>query len=297
MNSVKHDTIKIFDTSKDKDFSISSDAKENTEETTTLLKKTPKNSSNSSWKKGFIIFGIVFVITVILYFLLVQTGLLRKASIFIFEKLHALYLVNPISTYLLLYVIQILSLMLLLPFHTIMTFIIYSIFNNIWISFFHILISSVSGSLVIYLISSSGLKPWIESKFEENEVYNILKKYSQEKPWKTAFLTRFLFIAAGVKDYTLSLIQNPLWSYTVSAAVVHSCFIFEVGLIHTEIKQISGFFDSNTKSWGDRSVTQKISSMFMILLIVFTIGVMVYLGFHASKLFKKEKRKPEEIAY
>lgn len=68
-------------------------------------------------------------------------------------------------------------------------------------------------------------------------------------PWKTAFITRLIFLPAGLKDYILSLINNPFKSYTVSAVVLHGFFTFESVLIGLEFNEIEKFLEEK-KSWS-----------------------------------------------
>ena len=127
----------------------------------------------------------------------------------------------------------------------------------------------------------------------DNPFFNALKTHSEKKPWKTAFLARFLFISVGLKDYVLALIHNPIRSYVASACVAHAVFALEVGMIQKEIHDFSDYVNGPQKSWDQLSLVEKISSVFIWILIVFTIGLSVYLGFKARSILK-EKRANEE---
>ena len=132
------------------------------------------------------------------------------------------------------------------------------------------------------------------SKFSKNPFLEIVKTKNKSNPYKISFLTRFLFIAAGLKDYILALIDNPFTSYMVTALCAHTFFIMEVLLVHKEINEISSFAEHKSIPWKEKTISQKISSLFFAFLLVFTISVMVYLGVEARRLMQKEKERQNE---
>jgi uncharacterized membrane protein YdjX (TVP38/TMEM64 family) len=155
------------------------------------------------------------------------------------------------------------------------------------------LFCSVCGSSIIYLISSTKFKPYLIKRFDNNSLFSALRNYSREKPWKTAFLTRFLFIAAGLKEYVLALIDNPFKSFIFSATCLHTMWILEVCFIHMEIGEISSFMDRGSTPWSKRSLTEKIYTVVGFLIIIFTVVFMFFLGYKAKKILNQQKEQIE----
>ena len=68
-------------------------------------------------------------------------------------------------------------------------------------------------------------------------------------------------------------------------------WILEVCFIHMEIGEISSFMDRGSTPWAKRSLTEKIYTIVVFLIIVFTVLFMGFLGFKAKQILKKEKEK------
>lgn len=262
-----------------------------TEEMMLLIKRKRRNKSTYSIMKAIIIFLIVVILLAISYFTMIKTGFFKMFCMFIYDNLMSLYKNNPILTYLLIWVIEVVSLILILPLYSILTFIVCSIFKNFWVSYLYCLFCSLCGSSIIYFISNTKLKPCLIRRFDKNLLYSVLRNYCKEKPWKTAFLTRFLFIAAGVKEYILGLVDNPFLPFIVTAGCLHTMWILEVCFIHMEIGEISSFMDRGSTPWSKRSFTEKFWTVVGFLIIIFTVLFMIFLGYKAKKILKKEKEK------
>jgi len=71
----------------------------------------------------------------------------------------------------------------------------------------------------------------------------VLLEESNANPWRTAFITRLIFISAGLKDYILAVIGNPFCSFIVSSFFLHTFFTLESVLIATELQEIDSFLE------------------------------------------------------
>ena len=163
--------------------------------------------------------------------LLIKTGVLNafflKTELFLKEmKEKNIYLV-----YLIIACVLICSLVFILPAHMIICLIASMILKNYWYTYLFLVLVTVAGSAFIYLITKCCLKGCIEKRVQKSEYYQVIKEESQSNPWRTAFLTRMIFIGAGMKDYILAVIENPFPSYLASSFVLNGFFTIESVLI------------------------------------------------------------------
>lgn len=258
-----------------------------------ITKNDPEGQKNCcNWK--IVLFIVLFLVCCVLtYFLLIRTGALKRFSLLLFAKLRELYLASPILFVLCLLVIFLVSFVFVLPSQTILTFMTYSALDNFLLSFLLVEAISILSSLLVYVLCASSLRPWLLRKMGDNPLFGALKSHSQRKPWKTAFLARFLFISVGLKDYVLGLIHNPFWPYTLSAMVAHAVFALEVGMIQKEIRDFSAYIDGPPRGWKKMSWAERVSAVFIWILILFTISLSVFLGFKARAILRKRREDRE----
>ena len=258
-----------------------------------LLDEQNESNQNqtSNGYKCLITILIIIGVIVLFYFLLIRTGILENFILFMHHHLGGIYKKYPSSTFMLIILIHIINFLLFLPFRTILTFIVCSIFQNYYLSFICCLIGGLSGSSIIYLLCLTGIKPYLLRRFHSSILLKVLKKFGKDSPWKTAFLTRFLYITGGIKEYFLGLIDMPYLPFIVSAFVLHSILILEICFIHREIGEISAFLNRSSVSWADRSMMEKVSTIIFICFFVFTTVFMIYMGWRISKIIKEEKEK------
>jgi len=253
---------------------------------------TPRTSSYN-WARCIIIGVVVILAAVAFYFFFYRNGLFNRAIINLQTGLRGMYRDKPALFMLVVYLIMNGIIAACLGFHTLFCILTASIIQNFWISFPMLLFSSVSGDFLAYLISTFTCKSWLMSKFSSNDLYNVLAEESTKEPYKTAFLTRFIFMPAGVKNYILSLIQNPLPSYFLSGLTLHSFYVAESCLIAKEISEISSIVGKK-KGWDEKSAVEKFSFIVVLLLIVFTVVFIVFVGIWATRKIK-EKRQSREL--
>jgi uncharacterized membrane protein YdjX (TVP38/TMEM64 family) len=275
--------IDIFDENETDNFRIS-------------IKSSPKGTLNigkASWTKSLLIFLLIAAVSLLFYFFLYRNGefgeLIEKGA----TSLQGLYRDRPYIFGLVVYSIIVMIMVLCLGFHAMFCIFTASIIKNFWVSFGLLLFSSVSGDLCAYLISKYTCKLWLISKFNKNDLYNLLAEESKKEPFKTAFLTRFIFMPAGMKNYILSLIQNPFMSYFLSGSILHAFYVAESCLIAQEISEFSHMSDSN-KGWEQKSWIQKFSFIMVLSLIIFTIIFIALVGVWATRSLK-EKRASREM--
>ncbi len=251
----------------------------------TYLERIKNTWNDHSWK---IIIGAIVV--VILYFLLIRSGVFVHLIMALNSKLNSLYDTHPFFVICVLFVLMVSVVCFCYFSHAAMCILVASILKNFWLSVFFLLISSVAGSAVIFYVSHLICRNWILRKLEKNDFFQVLQEESHTAPYKTAFLARLLFIPAGMKDYILTVIDNPAGSFFVSSAAVHLFYIIESCLVAEQFKEIRDMFGEG-KSWDQKSAIEKFSFIMVMFVLVFTIVFIIVLGKWATQRIKDKKRQ------
>jgi hypothetical protein len=263
-------------------------------ENASFIRDDPSKNSTKGLCKFLIIVLIVILIMVALYVLLVKTGIMDALIFFVNDKLVKLYKNGPFLTCFVILLIHIVNSLLCLPFRTILTFIVVSIIKNYWISFFFCLFCGLASSSILFLISSTRIKPYLLKKFSDSLLFKILLKFGKKSPWRTCFLTRLLYISSGIKDYFLALVDVPYLCFIVSAVVLQSLLILEIIFVHKEMGELRAFINKTNISWSERSMSQKVSTVIIGCTLLFTTVFMLYMGFKITRLVEIEKEKEEK---
>jgi len=245
-------------------------------------------------RKTLVIGTIVLAVFVFIYVFFIRTGMLRDLA----TKTHSLlkdeYNVDPIRFGIIVYAIMVTIIVTCLGFHSLFCIIIASIINNFSIAFPLLIFGSVSGDLFAYLIARYTCKDWLYRKFKSNEFFLLLLEESRNSPFKTAFMTRFIFIPAGAKNYILSLIDNPLPSYVLSGVALHCLFVLESCLIAGELTEVENLL-TKSQSWSDKSTVEKVSFFVVLGFIAFTVVFVITLGIWATRKIKSKRKSDETI--
>lgn len=162
------------------------------------------------------------------------------------------------------------------------------------VTFLVLLGSSVLGDISVFFITKKLLRNTILNKFKENDLFIVLLEESKNEPFKTAFLTRLLFIPAGIKNYILASIDNSAISYFVSGFVMHSFYVLESILIARELSEVEQLL-THSQKWSDKSVTQKASFIIVLCFILFTFGFVIVVGLWAKRKVSRRQAGPVEL--
>jgi len=252
---------------------------------------TPEQRFNT---KTLVIGAITLTIIVLVYVFFIRNGMLRDLGTKSHTLLKEEYEVDPIRFGITVYTIMVTIVVTCLGFHSLFCIIIASIINNFTISFPLLVFASVSGDFIAYMIARYTCKDWLYRKFKSNEFFLLLLEESKNSPYKTAFMTRFIFIPAGAKNYILSLIDNPLPSYVLSGLTLHCLFVLESCLIASELSEVENLL-SKSQSWSEKSTIEKVSFFVVLGFIAFTIAFVVMLGIWATRKIKSKRKSDETI--
>ena len=228
----------------------------------------------------------------LLYCIAVETNILSTVVIKLQTTLKEYYKNEPATVLIIILVILVISYILVLPTHTIINILTSLIIGDIVSSFVILTIYSLIAATAIFLLCRYCLRDYLLGLFKDNIFFSILLEESKEAPYKTAFLTRIIFISAGLKEYILALIGNPYPSFIISGLFVHGFFVLEAVLIAQGITNIQEFLDSK-KTWAQKSFIEKLSFVMVLVLIVVTVVIMGVIGYYATK--KVKERQNEDI--
>ena len=246
-------------------------------------------------KKKFFYYFSVTLFIIIFIIILIQN---KKFFIFYLPKFQSyfqdLYSSNKFLGMSLIFIIMNLIIILMLPSHTIFSIFTTIVIGDFFPSFFILLLSSLTGSLIVYFIVNWKLRNYFFDKFKKNFLFQILSKESKFTPYKTAFLTRILFVPAGFKDYFLSVLDNPLKSFFISSFLLNSFFTAEAVSIGLGFTEIEKFFQDH-KSWDEKSPLDKFFLIVIAFFVILTFFIVFVLGYKLTKRYNTIKNEEIEI--
>lgn len=254
------------------------------------IKGNPKCKSNKIVK-----FIIIIACIIIIYIILLKTGVIKMIFIDLEKYLENLYKKHSILVILIIFLLLTLVSIFSLPSHMIITILTALIIKNSVISFFCITIISVIDSCIIFLIVKCFLHDYLLGEYHDNIYVKIFKIESKKNPFRVAFLCRIIFVASGFKDYILALIDNPFGSFITSAIFIHSFFVFLFVLIAAKITEMKTFFEDKN-NWEQKPLVDKIEFVVVFVLIVFTFIFTVFVGWWVSKKLKEKNQDREMLS-
>lgn len=244
---------------------------------------TDNTDSSPSRKSTIFIYLLVFIASVItFYFCFIKTGLMPRFMTWLEVTLAKMYMNGKFEVLSILFVIIFVMIVLALPCQTFICILASLIIKNVWLNFVFLTLTSVLASLGIYFLARKLIYSYLLRKLQHNKYYLVLKDEAYSSPWKSALITRIMYIPVGLKDYILVMVDIPLLTFFISSIIGHSIYISELLLVANEIKNINELFQEG-KSWSDKDGSQKASFVFGITIMAFTLGFMGYLSCWAKK--------------
>lgn len=235
---------------------------------------------------------VAIIVLILIYLLFVRTGFLTRLFRSVHDHLEHLKKEHPHLVLLLLFLIVVFVVCTMVFSHAAICMLVATILGNFSLSIFLLIFASMTGSALIYFLSKPLCARFILSKISQSDYYLVLQKESRVNPWSTAFGTRLLFIPAGSKDYILTMIDNPPIPYFVSCFCVHLFYIIESCLIAQQITEMGG---DNAKTWSQKTPLEKFFSVSILVIIIFTVGFIIFLGNYVTKKINEKKLESQEI--
>lgn len=210
------------------------------------------------------------------------------------NKLNEMYQEKPWAVFLTVFFVINFIIIMNVGFQSTLSILFCLIIQNYWYSFAILFFANSTADIVVYFTVDYLVCPCLLTMIKKNQIFKLIQRESKNKPFKAAFLTRFLFISTGLKNLILALIGISAQSYFFSAFVANFIFINLICIVSSEINDFRDMDKNN--SWDQKSSIQKGLFFFTIMMIVFTIVVMIFLGLWARKNLKNQTEE-KEIRY
>lgn len=231
----------------------------------------------------------------VFYAYLVRSGVLKDLILNAESWLRGSWETHPALTLLTVYLVIQVLIVFCLGFKMIVFVVTAVVIQKTAISFPLLFLSCVSGDALVYLVCRYWLRKHIVAWFVASDFYIVLLEESKSEPFTTAFVTRFLFIPNGLKNYVLMAIDNSAKSYFLTGALFHFYFTIQALVIAAEFGQISDYYNSE-KSWSQRTPAQQFTFIAFGAFLVFTIALAVYLGIWAKRRIDAKKRARADLS-
>lgn len=255
----------------------------------------PANPRSRSRLSTPVLFLLISLTVLTIYIVLIKTGLFIKILEFCFHKLQELYKEDPALFLLTVFFSLFLLMVLGLPCQTWICLFCTLIVKDNYFNFFFLTMTSFVSSLFIYIAGRRLLCDWLLVRVEDNAFYRVLRKESTKRPWRSAFLTRLVYLPTGLKEYILVLSNNPFKSFAVSSLIVHGIYIAELLMVCSEIEEVRELFKGG-KKWGDKGIGEKVGFVFVLFLVGLTVALMGYLSYLTTKQVEKREKMMKEQA-
>lgn len=253
------------------------------------LLDTPRTQQPASRRKTYLTIAAIILIVGILIFLNIYFSRLYY-ELYILTK--NLIEANTLKTYVILTGLNVAFQMLFIP--GISFFIIYIGFvtKNYLQTMAIIYPSTLAIAAMSYFLARYTIREWLYAKLHHKWYYKLYAEKSREAPLKTSWMLRVLFIPITYKNYLIALLDMDFVSFMIPA-VVHYYFYFSCfAIIGVSISTLSDTFAGKIPTENKKSFYLFLS--FMMLMMVASIGVIVYFTVMTVRKFKQHKRESAE---
>lgn len=207
------------------------------------------------------------------------------------ENLDRLFKTEPFLVYSIFFVVYLTSALLMIPSHTFIGCILLAIVDNILHSVVFILFTSVMIHIVFCLLIK-WKSSWTVDKVKDTELVLIVAEQSKKSPFRTAFLLRILVVPIAVHDIILISVENPFWSYILSANLVDLILLVDSNTMKIQATYLKYLLTKKSKGEAIL-VTEILWFIFLMLLLLTTIIVSIFISIWARNKLK-EKHLLEE---
>lgn len=256
-----------------------------------LLKSFTKLQKTSKSKKKKLILLITFILlTFTIFFILKKNGKLLKFLTNLEKKLKFLYKKKPNFSLFLMFLLMLTIFFFALPGHMLGSIFCSIIISDFEKSFFYLSLFSIISSLIIYLYTNFFCKSFFKDLFKNNKIVNLIEKDVLRNSFKISCVVRCLFIAGGLKDYVLSVLEVGFFSFFFSSVLFNAFFAGVYAGIGCEFEEIREFM-KNPKDWSEKSLVEKICFFFIFLSITVSVFIFFVLGLWFRKRLKEKEVK------
>ena len=165
-----------------------------------------------------------------------------------------------------------------LPFYLIESTLAFNL-PSFWQPFLIGLAGKFIGCSICFVLARRFARKVIIDSFSSNKIYRGITVMLTREPWKFSFIFRIILLPYFLKNYGLALPAPVTYLIYIVPAVVTGAIITAIGVNVTQTMKNIYEYNENEKD------TVGISSFNMIL-TVFAIGLMIYVGRYTYKVVK-----------
>lgn len=244
-----------------------------------------------------LVFVVIVIILITLYMVLAKKGYITHFFVKLETILLSLYEENKFIVLLMLHFINFTLFATCIPGLDVVGILCFLVMKNNFAAFVFLTVSHTANCVMLYYLTNLCCFKFIFNKVKDNDFYLLLKEESLISPYKTAFVTKILYLPKGMRDYILILIKNPMKSFFLSSLVYNTYNTVEMFILSSELNNIKELF-TNRKSWSEKSTIQKVMFIVFLIVILVTLFVLAYLSYWVTKRLrekKKQRRDQEKI--
>ena len=145
---------------------------------------------------------------------------------------------------------------------------------------------------IVFCLLIKWKSSWTVDKVKDTELVLIAAEQSKKSPFRTAFLLRILVVPIAVHDIILISVDNPFWSYILSANLVDLILLVDSNTMKIQATYLKYLLTKKSKGEAIL-VTEILWFIFLMLLLLTTIIVSIFISIWARNKLK-EKHLLEE---
>ena len=127
---------------------------------------------------------------------------------------------------------------------------------------------------------------------KDNKIVKLIEKEVLTNSFKISCIIRCLFIAGGLKDYILVILNIPFFHFFFSSVIFNGFFALIYAGIGCEFDEIEKFM-KNPKNFQQKSFTEKICLFFIFFSIALSFVFFGLVSCWFRKKFKEQNAKDE----
>ena len=151
------------------------------------------------------------------------------------------------------------------------------VINDFFISAVLLAVLPVLVSVTMYLCVSNTTIPYLRTKLQRFSAFRRLDHNMDASAIAICLVIRFLYIPAGLKEYTILVLRYPFSSNLLSAILyfsMHACIFSGIG---SQLHNANAMFKQ--KYWNTMSMHEKIDLALIFSSIAFTVSIFIYVTF------------------
>ena len=166
---------------------------------------------------------------------------------------------------------------MLMPLYAVLSICFAFVIDNFAISAVLLAILPVLVSLTMYCGVSNTTIPYLREKLNRFSIFRRLDHNVDASALAICLVIRFLYIPAGLKEYSILVLRYPLRASLVSGVVYFSINALIFAGVGSQLHNANAMF--KRKFWSNMSVHERLDLGLIFCSILFTFAIFVYVTF------------------